>query len=77
MDAGAGPHARRHRIDIGWVRGHAGDPLNEGADSLAKLARRAAEGTWGFTADDVPGRAREIADAFATAHQTAQPATAA
>ena len=44
------------RLDIGWVRGHAGDPLNEGADSLAKLARRAAEGTWGFTADDVPQR---------------------
>lgn len=65
------------RLDIGWVRGHAGDPLNEGADSLAKLARRGAEGTWGFTAADVPRRAREIADAFVTAHQTTQPATAA
>ncbi|MBD3947544.1 ribonuclease HI [Nocardioides ganghwensis] len=65
------------RVDIGWVRGHAGDPLNEGADSLAKLARRAAEGTWGFTAADVPQRAREIADAFTTAHQTTQSADAA
>lgn len=65
------------RVDIGWVRGHAGDPLNEGADSLAKLARRAAEGTWGFTAADVPQRAREIADAFTTARQTTQPADAA
>lgn len=66
------------RLDIGWVRGHAGDPLNEGADSLAKLARRGAEGTWGFTADDVPRRAREIADAFTTAHpQTTRSATAA
>ncbi|WP_457188649.1 RNase H family protein [Nocardioides sp. P5_E3] len=65
------------RLDIGWVRGHAGDPLNEGADSLAKLARRAAEGTWGFTAADVPQRAREIAGAFTTAHQTTQSPTAA
>jgi ribonuclease HI len=65
------------RLDIGWVRGHAGDPLNEGADSLAKLARRAAEGTWGFTAADVPRRAREIAAAFTTAHQTNQSADAA
>jgi ribonuclease HI len=56
----------RHRIDISWVRGHVGDALNEGADSLAKLARRAAEGTWGFTTDDVDRRAHEIADAFAT-----------
>lgn len=65
------------RLDISWVRGHAGDPLNEGADSLAKLARRGAEGTWGFTADDVPRRAREIADAFTTPHQTTRSATAA
>jgi ribonuclease HI len=65
------------RLDIGWVRGHAGDPLNEGADALAKLARRAAEGTWGFTAADVPRRAQGIADAFTAAHQTTRPATAA
>lgn len=65
------------RLHIGWVRGHAGDPLNEGADSLAKLARRGAEGTWGFTAEDVPQRAREIADTFAAPRQTTQPATAA
>lgn len=65
------------RLDIAWVRGHAGDPLNEGADSLAKLARRAAEGNWGFTAEDVPQRAREIADAFTTAHQIPRSATAA
>lgn len=55
----------QHRIDIAWVRGHVGDSLNEGADSLAKLARRASEGTWGFTAADVDRRAQEIADAFA------------
>lgn len=65
------------RLDIAWVRGHAGDSLNEGADSLAKLAGRGAEGTWGFTADDVPDRARDIARTFAAATQLAQPATAA
>jgi len=65
-----------HRLDISWVRGHAGDALNEGADSLAKLSRRAAEGTWGFAPEDVPVRARGIADAFATDHH-AQPAAAA
>lgn len=54
-----------HRIDIAWVPGHAGDPLNEGADSLAKLARRAAEGTWGYGPDDVEVRAAAIAEAFA------------
>lgn len=54
-----------HRLDIVWVHGHAGDPLNEGADSLAKLARRAAEGTWGYGPADVPDRASAIATAFA------------
>lgn len=60
----------RHRIDISWVRGHVGDSLNEGADSLAKLARRAAEGTWGFTTHDVDHRAQAIADVFATDRRT-------
>ena len=66
-----------HRLDIGWVRGHAGDALNEGADSLAKLPRRAAEGTWGFGPDDIPARAHAIADAFAGPDSHSQPATAA
>ena len=58
-----------HRIEFGWVRGHVGDSLNEGADSLAKLARRATEGTWGFTPADVPTRAQSIAEVFATDHR--------
>lgn len=39
--------AKRHRIEWLWVRGHAGDPMNERADELAregvKLARSGAE----------------------------------
>ncbi|EGD41459.1 FtsQ [Nocardioidaceae bacterium Broad-1] len=53
------------RLSFEWVRGHVGEALNEGADSLAKLARRFAEGTWGLTADEIPGRARAIAETFA------------
>lgn len=64
-----------HRIDIRWIRGHDGDPLNEGADSLAKLARRHAEGRWGLTDDEIPTRAASIATAFTTAQR--QYATAA
>lgn len=53
-----------HRIDLRWVRGHVGDPLNEGADSLAKLARRHADGSWGLTDEEIPARAASIAAAF-------------
>lgn len=33
-------HAHPDRIDIQWRHGHQGDPLNEGADALARLASR-------------------------------------
>lgn len=56
-----------HRFELEWVRGHAGDPLNEGADSLAKLARRRLEPLWGITAQEVPSRAASIATTFASA----------
>jgi ribonuclease HI len=37
--------AARHRVAWRWVRGHAGDPMNERADALATEARKAlAEG---------------------------------
>lgn len=65
------------RLDISWVRGHAGDALNEGADSLAKLSRRAEEGTWGYGPDDVPARARAIAKTFTDPRHRTQPAAAA
>lgn len=35
--------ARRHRIEWVWLRGHAGDPLNERADRLARAAIPAPE----------------------------------
>lgn len=59
--------ANAHRVELEWVRGHAGDPLNEGADSLAKLARRRLEPPWGIAADEVPARAASIATTFAAA----------
>jgi ribonuclease HI len=31
--------AATHRIDWRWVRGHAGDPMNERADALARAGR--------------------------------------
>ncbi|MCX7630351.1 MAG: ribonuclease HI [Geminicoccaceae bacterium] len=34
LDAAAG----RHRVEWRWIRGHAGDPLNERADRLARAA---------------------------------------
>jgi ribonuclease HI len=36
--------AARHEIEWKWVRGHAGDPMNERADNLATAARIAASG---------------------------------
>ena len=31
--------AATHRIEWRWVRGHAGDPMNERADALARAGR--------------------------------------
>ena len=38
LDAAAAPH----RIDWRWVKGHAGDPLNERVDEIARRAIRSA-----------------------------------
>ncbi len=32
---------RHHRVEWGWIKGHAGDPLNERADELARAAIKA------------------------------------
>jgi ribonuclease HI len=32
---------KRHEVEWKWVRGHAGDPMNERADALATAAREA------------------------------------
>jgi len=34
----------RHRVEWHWVKGHAGDPLNERVDALARNAARGAKG---------------------------------
>jgi ribonuclease HI len=36
--------AARHRIDWRWVKGHAGHPMNERADALARAAIKAMRG---------------------------------
>lgn len=35
---------KRHEVEWHWVRGHAGDPMNERADRLATAARERAAG---------------------------------
>jgi ribonuclease HI len=35
---------KRHRIDWQWVKGHAGDPMNERADELAREGVKKARG---------------------------------
>ncbi|WP_157851087.1 RNase H family protein [Gordonia phthalatica] len=57
----------RERLDFTWVPGHGGVPLNEGADSLAKLARLRMQGV--VPVDEYPTRAAAIATAFADQHR--------
>ena len=57
----------RDRIDIRWVRGHDGHLLNEGADALAKLARRYRLPGSGLTPSEYRRRAAGLADGFAAA----------
>ena len=58
-------HFHRDRITISWVPGHRGEPLNEGADALARLGSRYAAGDSGLTPDEYRRRASGLAEGFA------------
>jgi hypothetical protein len=48
-----------------WAKGHQGEPLNEGADALARLASRYAAGTSELTNAEYHRRAADLAKSFA------------
>lgn len=54
----------RDRITLVWVKGHRGEPLNEGADALARLASRYARGDSGLDGAEYHRRAEDLATTF-------------
>ena len=54
----------RERLSCRWVRAHRGDPLNEGADALARLASRYVRGDDDLTEDEFNRRAAGLATGF-------------
>lgn len=58
-------HVDRQRIDVRWAPGHRGEPLNEGADALARLASRHHRGDKDLPVHEYRRRAAGIADGFA------------
>jgi len=60
--------ARMGSVQYAWVKGHAGDPLNDAADRLARLARQTAHGVQDTTRNDI---ARNIMTDVMTRHDAA------
>ncbi len=58
-------HRNASRLDIRWARSHQREPLNEGADALARLAFRYERGDSGLTQAEYQQRAQGLAKAFA------------
>jgi ribonuclease HI len=58
-------YAERDRVTPVWAKGHQGEPLNEGADALARLASRFTLGKSGLDHREYHRRAKELAQAFA------------
>ena len=57
-------HANRDRLSCRWVKAHRGDPLNEGADALARLASRYLRGDTDLAGNEYERRAAGIAESF-------------
>ncbi|MEZ0339888.1 ribonuclease HI [Mycobacterium sp. pV006] len=67
-------HEERDRIKAVWVKGHRGEPLNEGADALARLASRYAVGDSGLTGAEYHHRAEDLARTFSREFEQARTA---
>jgi ribonuclease HI len=67
-------YAERDSVTAVWVKGHQGEPLNEGADALARLASRFAVGNSGLDDGEYRRRAEDLAQTFAAQYHRLQSA---